>query len=393
MENWTPRTNNTGVSLIETNKFLEEDVDGNAVKIVSSLQDACIRSDNCILNKKFGWCMDLTETTRGTCYEYLENSGTWRESNQSANKCTDIFVGQQQVIGSSTLTTSLSEREACATKGMQAYGGGIGVTVSSTAVVDDFECMGSTVPAYQPTFYCTVGNPVTKQNYTNEFSCIAGGGQWIEQPPAKPIRGAGMTERVCREVALGHPIYKNNQGEVISPAPEYGPSTMNKGFLDLQALSSKEAIAMGHETGIGQPERIYKGVIYAPNIEKNVFMSAKDAKAYTTYGVQENERAVWSRHGGSFDIMVGYPPPENNCRDANSNGAVNLDWHLGFDQICCNVRGPLHYYQCADRCYHNYQGPLITDLEYHFKTAGLSHLFVNVHECARDDDGNCYDIQ
>ena len=380
MENWTPRTNNTGVPLIETNKFLEEDVDGNAVKIVSSLQDACIKSDNCILNKQFGWCMDLTENTLGTCYEYLQNGGTWRESNQPANKCTDIFVGQQQVIGSSTLTTSLSEREACATKGMQAYGGGIGTTVSSTAVVDDFECMDPQVPAYQSTFSCTVGNPVTQQPYIDEFSCIAGGGEWIETPPAKPIRGAGMTERVCREVALGHPIYKNNQGEVISPAPEYGPSTMNKAFLDLQALSSKEAIAMGHETGIGEPQRVYKGVIYAPNIEKNQLMGGKEIETYTKYGVQENERAVWSRHGGSFDIIVGYPPPENNCRDANSNGAVNLDWHLNFDQICCNVRGPLHYYQCADKCFHHYEGPLITDLEHDFGTAGVSHLIVNVHD-------------
>ena len=380
MKDWTPRTNNTGVSLIETAKFLDEDIDGNSVNIVSSLQDACIRSDNCALKKEFGWCMDLTETTQGTCYEYLQNGGTWRESNQAANKCTDIFVGQEQIIGSSTLTTSLSKRDACATKGMQAYGGGIGTTVSSTAVIDNFECMGSTVPAYQSTFSCTVGDPVTQQPYTDEFSCITGGGEWIETPPAKPITGAGMTERLCREVALGHPIYKNSSGEVISPAPEYGPSTMNKGILDLKNLSSEEAIAMGHETGIGSSERVYKGVIYAPNIEKNIFMSAEDVRTYTKYGVQENERAVWSRHGGSFDIIVGYPPPENNCRDANGDQPVNLDWYLAFDQICCNVRGPLAFYDCADRCFHHYEGPLITDLEFDFGTNGLSQLQVNVHE-------------
>ena len=109
-------------------------------------------------------------------------------------------------------------------------------------------------------------------------------------------------------------------------------------------------------------------------------MGGKEIETYTKYGVQENERAVWSRHGGSFDIIVGYPPPENNCRDANSTGPVNLDWHLGFDQICCNVRGPLKFYQCADRCYHNYEGPLITDLEQDFKTTGVSHLIVNVHD-------------
>ena len=414
MENWTPRTNNTGASLIETGKFLEEDIDGNSAKIVSSLQDACIRSDNCQLRKQFGWCMDLTETTVGTCYTYSESSASWREDSLAYNKCTDIFVGQEQVIGSNTLTTAMSKIEACATKGMQAYGGGTGQTVSSTAVVYDFECMSPQGGGYQPTtgHRCMICKNMTipgSMGPTTKEDCEVGaGGQWVEEtedhsgnpitnvleceiqmggeweeydiPPANPVTGAGMTERVCREIALGYPIYKNNVGEVISPAPEYGPSTMNTGIYHLELLSSKEAIAMGHETGIGQSERLYKGVIYAPNIEKNVFMKAEDVRTYTTYGVNEGERAVWSRHGGSFDIIIGYPPPENNCRDANGDQPVNLDWHLGFDQICCNVRGPLAFYQCADRCFHHYEGPLITDLEFDFGDTGISQLKVNVHE-------------
>ena len=420
MKNWTPRTNNTGSSLMETTTFLEEDVDGNAAKIVSSLQEACIKSDNCILNKDFGWCMDLTETGQGECHEYITSSATWRTSNVPYNKCKDIFVGQAQTINVSTLTTSLSQREACVTKGMQAYGGGIGTTVTSTAVVDHFECMNPLNPNYAPTVgtRCMECKNMTipgSMGPSNKEDCEVGaGGEWVEKkddsgnpitnvlectiqmggvveeydiPPSQPVTGAGMTERLCREVALGSVVYKKflnangeSTGEVISPAPEYGPSTMNEGFNDLKNLSSKEAIAMGHETGIGESERVYKGVIYAPNIEKNVFMKAEDVRTYTTYGVKEGERAVWSRHGGSFDIIVGYPPPENNCRDANGDQPVNLDWYLGFDQICCNVRGPLAFYQCADRCFHHYEGPLITDLEFDFGTNGLSQIKVNVHE-------------
>ena len=565
MDSWSPQTGD-GTSLgDDVDKFLEEDVDGNAAKIVSGLQEACSRSDNCTLRKDFGWCMNLDEQMQGICYEYNKDTSSWRETTSSGycagtalspdnykNKgdcehaggnwiwnnvykdCSGIFIGEALDMGSNTLESKMTRAEACATKGMAAYGGASS-SISSTAVIPDFVCADPQDPDYAPTYYCSISDPATGQPYTTEGECLYAMGDWIEVPPVKSPEGVGMTERVCREIALGYPIYKghcNNSDArsksecdegmwqpAIDPAPEYPMSVMptytsnyecsfasqtygtcsfsdgfvdadgnstsapsastteegcvksycsfdmidneahcvaagekwmqgtwtpgetpqepptnegdcawaggdwieveptksNKGLDLLTSLSSPEAIAMGHETGIGIAPRNYKGVIYAANIEKRLsagtygdapycsignpdtqepytneadckeaggewVIPSNNGKTYTKYGVQENERAVWSRHGGSFDILVGYPPPENNCRDVNSDEPTNLDWYLKFPQICCNARGPLTYYECADNCWHSVQGPQITNLPLWYETDGLSQLRVNVHE-------------
>jgi hypothetical protein len=665
MDGWSPQMN-SGTSIgDDVDKFLEENVDGNATRIISGLQDACSRSDNCTLRTSFGWCMNLDEQMQGTCYEYNYSTSSWREITSSGycqnipnpatyvNKgdctnaggnwiwnniykdCSDIFIGDEIDPRSNTLESKMSRTEACATKGMKKYGGSSS-SISSTAVIPDFVCAEPQDPKYQPSDGCSIpavcSNPhffdetscikkqhcknlagsttghVNKQSceengtcsesiLTDPVDCLAGGhtwtwnkwtiedsgftwdeitdestcisagevcngpgepdpyytdpidclyfdfewqpkGKWIKDhiPPEKSVEGAGMTERVCKEIALGYPIYRghcNNSDAnsksacpdvevleknersgatrtriismwqpAIDPAPEHPMSVMptytatykchneycsvsdpstqtnypdswscvaaggdwivpppitneqdciaggnqwledeptkrNKGLDLLTSLSSPEAIAMGHETGIGIAPRNYKGVIYAPNVEKRlaagtygnapycsisgtnpscsnpvwfnktdcvdnggewlpytVYSDEKtcknaggkwiipdnDGKTYTKYGVQENERAVWSRHGGSFDILVGYPPPENNCHDANANTPTNLNWDLQFEQICCNVRGPLSYYKCAERCWHHYYGPVVTDLSFDYGTTGLSHLKVNVHE-------------
>tara|TARA_R110000751_G_scaffold157076_2_gene262507 strand:- start:609 stop:1664 length:1056 start_codon:yes stop_codon:yes gene_type:complete len=225
----------------------------------------------------------------------------------------------------------------------------------------------SVMPTYTATYkchneYCTIGNPANNKPFPDEYSCIGGGGEWIIPPP--------ITNK--EDCEAGGNAWLEDE-----------PIKSNKGLDLLTSLSSPAAIVMGHETGIGMSPRNYKGVIYAPNIERSAgwgHMSAKDVKTYTKHGVQENERAVWSRHGGSFDILIGFPPPENNCHDVNSTTPTNLNWNLKFDQICCNVRGPLSYYKCADRCSHSYEGPLITDLPFNYETDGVSELKVNVHD-------------
>ena len=127
---------------------------------------------------------------------------------------------------------------------------------------------------------------------------------------------------------------------------------------------------MGHEVGIGLAPRNFKGVIYAPQAENEKYNKYADP----------NWRAVWSRHGGSFDILIGYPPPVNNCRQANSDKPVNMDFYLNFPSICCNDKGPVSYYQCPEKCFNHYEGPHLEDLELVFGIQGDALMHVNIHE-------------
>jgi hypothetical protein len=110
---------------------------------------------------------------------------------------------------------------------------------------------------------------------------------------------------------------------------------------------------------------------------------AKDKEDYSLYTTEENadKFSYWTRHGGAFDVIVGAPVPENNCRDANSNQPVNLDFWLDFPQICCNSRGPLSFWNCGSKCYpHHYDGPAFEDLELAFGIQGNSVIHCNIHE-------------
>ena len=110
---------------------------------------------------------------------------------------------------------------------------------------------------------------------------------------------------------------------------------------------------------------------------------AKDKEDYSQYTTEENadKFSYWTRHGGAFDVIVGAPVPENNCRDANSDSPVNLDFWLDFPQICCNSRGPLSFWNCEGKCYpHHYDGPAFEDLELAFGKQGNSVIHCNIHE-------------
>ena len=110
---------------------------------------------------------------------------------------------------------------------------------------------------------------------------------------------------------------------------------------------------------------------------------AKDKEDYSLYTTEENadKFSYWTRHGGAFDVIVGAPVPENNCRDANSDSPVNLDFWLDFPQICCNSRGPLSFWNCESKCYpHHYDGPAFEDLELAFGIQGNSVIHCNIHE-------------
>ena len=144
-------------------------------------------------------------------------------------------------------------------------------------------------------------------------------------------------------------------------------------------LSSPAAVAMGGDVGIGLSPRKFKGVIYSPQVNTVDKDYLPENKGHDEFA-DPNWRAVWSRHGGSFNIVVGKRPPENNCRQANSDQPVNMDFYLDFPQICCNEKGPLMFHECGDKCYDHYEGPRLIDLPLNGLGDGHSIIHVNVHE-------------
>ena len=182
--------------------------------------------------------------------------------------------------------------------------------------------------------------------------------------------GNQITARVpeeCTELLKGNIKYL---GEVVANSKDENKLNLVTKYEDFASLSSPEAITMGHEVGIGLAPRNFKGVIYAPQAENEKYNKYADP----------NWRAVWSRHGGSFDILIGYPPPVNNCRQANSDKPVNMDFYLNFPSICCNDKGPVSYYQCPHKCFNHYEGPHLEDLELVFGIQGDALMHVNIHE-------------
>ena len=202
----------------------------------------------------------------------------------------------------------------------------------------------------------TLGASIDTQ-IINEFVCIDSSGNTLNvRTPAECTKIVKGTVKY-----LGKPVANSADDRKLNLI------TQKEKFLE---LSSPEAMLMGHEVGIGLAPRNFKGVIYAPQAENEKYNEYADP----------HWRAVWSRHGGAFDIIIGYPPPVNNCRQGNSNKPVNMDFYLGFDQICCNERGPLNYHQCTEKCWTHYLGPHFEDMELRYGTHGDSIMHVNIHE-------------
>ena len=83
---------------------------------------------------------------------------------------------------------------------------------------------------------------------------------------------------------------------------------------------------------------------------------------------------------GTINIVVGKRAPENNCRQANSDLPVNMDFYLDFPQLCCNEKGPLLFSECQDKCWDHYVGPELMDRQLHGMGDGQSMIHVNIHE-------------
>tara|TARA_R110002020_G_scaffold276503_1_gene491842 strand:+ start:1033 stop:1833 length:801 start_codon:yes stop_codon:yes gene_type:complete len=189
-----------------------------------------------------------------------------------------------------------------------------------------------------------------------------------------PEVNAPDTQAECENLARGTWI------EEGTPEAQDSKGKMNliTRYESLKNLSSAEAMAMGNDVAIGLGERSFKGVIYAPQID---IEAHKENEGYDKFS-DMHWRAVWSRHGGAFDIVVDYPAPVNDCRQANSNKPVDMDFWLDFEQICCNERGPLMYHECQERCWHHYLGPHLMDMELALGMTGDSIIHVNIHEAA-----------
>ena len=113
-------------------------------------------------------------------------------------------------------------------------------------------------------------------------------------------------------------------------------------------------------------------------------VSTKSSISYdwkeATKAIQEPFNGDWTRHGGVFRVVVGShdgtPWPGMDCRQAGSNGPVNLDfWFPNVPEACCNIHSPLEDNVCAHYAYPGY-GPS-SNISEDQKGAAL---FVNIHE-------------
>jgi len=135
---------------------------------------------------------------------------------------------------------------------------------------------------------------------------------------------------------------------------EYDPTQAHTSY---SALTTKEGATgwnkivpghpMGHEVGIGPPAGPF-GEFYVNNYVKGVF----------------DWTGVWTRHGGLFRVAVGThevtPWPGMDCRQANTQGPVDLDFQfLNIPEVCCNIHTPVQDNACAKKGWPGY-GPSST---------------------------------
>ena len=116
----------------------------------------------------------------------------------------------------------------------------------------------------------------------------------------------------------------------------------------------------GHEVGIGAAINKLKGVTFIGNVTVDHLPDdmKEDEEKYKheAGGGQKKYKGIWSRHGGSFDIILNAPEPLSNARQGNGNTPTNFEFYTIFHEACCGILQPLTTYDCQDRCYESY-GP------------------------------------
>lgn len=162
---------------------------------------------------------------------------------------------------------------------------------------------------------------------------------------------------------------------------------------------------------VTSPKKKWKGLIYANDIPEH--MSQKDKETYSKYvtpdppseadpttgmvaeesytNIYNGGKSYWSRHGGAFDITISQKLPNNGSRNANSDQIVNLEYWIGFPQICCNLRGPANYWGCEGDCFPTANGdgniPRLEHLQELYGIDGTSLIHVNITEKQRTTIG------
>ena len=198
---------------------------------------------------------------------------------------------------------------------------------------------------------------------------------------------AAQTPRHCEWLG-GKSIYDGTPFGIRLPEERTNTQTTPE---RLYTLSSGEAIKLGGDGFIGIPSNKFRGVISAGSAKaantrsQYCFLpkeggrgggSVLDAKDSTECaklkGIWRDEgfdkyadnMPYWSRHAGSFDIIVGYPQPLDNCAQGNSDNPVNMEFWSTFSPKCCNSRGPIEFAECGDKCYDSYVGPVASSLDW-----------------------------
>ena len=133
-----------------------------------------------------------------------------------------------------------------------------------------------------------------------------------------------------------------------------------------QVLNEHAVVELGHEVRGGTPKNLYKGVIYAAG-------EVNDEGAASEYA-----GGMWSRHGGTFNIVVGAKPHLDDCAQGNSNSPVNLTYFFDMDNSMCNHYMPVIDDDCAANCQRGY-GPY-TEPNMSFDERGRALIRVDIYE-------------
>ena len=173
-------------------------------------------------------------------------------------------------------------------------------------------------------------------------------------------------ESVCADNELCYiSTGQTTSGDCFGRPPQV--TTKSNGAFEENIVAREK----GHEIGIGPAKDLYKDIIYNKNVSGRHIYSKIDndcealtdiqgnnlscPESYNKFSDNENE-AIWSRHGGLFDITVGSKEPMNNAHQMNSTTPVNLTYYVTAHEACCNIFQPPVLYDCYDGCYEGY-GP------------------------------------
>ena len=135
-----------------------------------------------------------------------------------------------------------------------------------------------------------------------------------------------------------------------------------------EVLNDNAVTSLGHEVGGGAPKNIWKGAIY----QRSDYFDPDSPSLGGYFG------GSWSRHGGTFNIVVGAKPQLDDCAQGNSDTPVNLTYFFDVDNATCNHYMPVIDDKWADKCWRVYCPYSVPNMS--FEERGRALFRVDIHE-------------